>query len=365
MSKEERFADDFDRSWPRTRVKTNFPNGQRDHYANGAPSSASSQSVHSPSDSRVLFNERSNRLEPYSTVHSHHRQGATGQTSYFARRGSRSDHGGSPVESRGGRDAPPHVPQDSVQLMQKAPDHLESRPEGARYSGDRAPSGYPEGPNYRHHDRDPYRHDQAPVVFSRTHSPGSHGRAHDHVSAYDAGAHALRHDDRSPRDIPKELSRQLPPHLSVLPSPHAPRSPLLPNAHWRETSGLAAEPPPEGSRSPATCIDAHIVASSATLPIELAASTSGGPVIDLTEAQKKEMHSAAERARLRRQQEEREREQEKERARRKAAELEARLKAKEAEKASEQTRPLSTTDNQVRSFSVSDRWSVTSRFRRS
>lgn len=82
-------------------------------------------------------------------------------------------------------------------------------------------------------------------------------------------------------------------------------------------------------------------------------------MIDLTEAQKKEMHSAAERARLRRQQEEREREQEKERARRKAAELEARLKAKEAEKASEQTRPLSTTDNQVRSFSVSDRWSVT------
>ena len=56
----------------------------------------------------------------------------------------------------------------------------------------------------------------------------------------------------------------------------------------------------------------------------------GGPVIDLTEAQKKEMHSAAERARLRRQQEEQEREQEKERARKKAAELEARLKAKGA-----------------------------------
>ena len=56
--------------------------------------------------------------------------------------------------------------------------------------------------------------------------------------------------------------------------------------------------------------------------------------MDLEEARKAAMHSAAERARLRRQQEEEEREKERERARKKAAELEARLKAPdEGEKA--------------------------------
>ena len=306
--------------------------------------------MHSPSDSRVLFNERSNRLEPYSSVHSHHRQGTTGQPSYLARRGSRSEHGGSPVESRGGRDIPPHVHQDSVQLLQKAPGHLESRPDAARYPGDHAPSGHPEGPPYRHHDRDSYRNEQVPAAFARTHSQGSHGRAQDHVSSYDMGAF------RSPRDAPKELSRQLPPHLSVLPSPHAPRSPLLPNVHWRETSGLAAEPPPERSQLPITSPDVHHAASSPTMPTESLASTSGGPVIDLTETQKKEMHSAAERARLRRQQEEQEREQEKERARRKAAELEARLIAKDAGKPSEAPEPLPATDGQVCSMNVYNYW---------
>ena len=44
------------------------------------------------------------------------------------------------------------------------------------------------------------------------------------------------------------------------------------------------------------------------------------------------MHSAAERAKLRRQQEEEEREKERERARKKAAEIEAKLKAAEEEK---------------------------------
>lgn len=54
--------------------------------------------------------------------------------------------------------------------------------------------------------------------------------------------------------------------------------------------------------------------------------------MDLDEARKAAMHSAAERARLRRQQEEEEREKERERARKKAAELEARMKTAEEEK---------------------------------
>lgn len=70
------------------------------------------------------------------------------------------------------------------------------------------------------------------------------------------------------------------------------------------------------------------------------------PIQDIDEVRKLAMHSAAERAKLRRQQEEAEIERQKERARKKAAELEAKIKAaeeakrKEAEeKAKEQQKP--------------------------
>lgn len=56
------------------------------------------------------------------------------------------------------------------------------------------------------------------------------------------------------------------------------------------------------------------------------------PLVDVEEVRKAAMHSAAERARLRRQQEEEEREKERERARKKAAELEAKINAAKQEK---------------------------------
>ena len=61
------------------------------------------------------------------------------------------------------------------------------------------------------------------------------------------------------------------------------------------------------------------------------------PLVDLDEVRKQAMHSAAERAKLRRQQEEEEREKERERARRKAAELEAKMKDAEDKVAKEKT----------------------------
>lgn len=74
VSKEERFVEDFDRSWPKSRGTTIMT---RDSTRNGpvqgdinispvsvAPTISSTSSV--PSHSRVLFNERSNRMEPYS-----------------------------------------------------------------------------------------------------------------------------------------------------------------------------------------------------------------------------------------------------------------------------------------------------------
>jgi len=66
VRKEDRFVDDFDRSWPRT--KPSPSSSSKDPHTATSPSSAS-PSLHSPQDSsRVLFNERSNRLEPYSST---------------------------------------------------------------------------------------------------------------------------------------------------------------------------------------------------------------------------------------------------------------------------------------------------------
>ncbi|THH32348.1 hypothetical protein EUX98_g1859 [Antrodiella citrinella] len=61
--------------------------------------------------------------------------------------------------------------------------------------------------------------------------------------------------------------------------------------------------------------------------------------VDIDEVRKAAMHSAAERAKLRRQQEEEERERERERARRKAAELEARMKEAEEKAAPPKVEP--------------------------
>ena len=65
INKEDRFSDDFDRSWPRSaalssniRPRTGPPAG---------PSTSSSSSLSPQEASRVLFNERSNRLEPWSS----------------------------------------------------------------------------------------------------------------------------------------------------------------------------------------------------------------------------------------------------------------------------------------------------------
>ena len=75
VSKEERFVEDFDRSWPKSRggappaqrVPRNRP-VQGDISPVSVDATISSVSS-APSHSRVLFNERSNRMEPYSHLH--------------------------------------------------------------------------------------------------------------------------------------------------------------------------------------------------------------------------------------------------------------------------------------------------------
>ena len=65
INKEDRFSDDYDRSWPRSAA---LSSNIRPRVGPPAGASTSSNSSMSPQEaSRVLFNERSNRREPWSS----------------------------------------------------------------------------------------------------------------------------------------------------------------------------------------------------------------------------------------------------------------------------------------------------------
>ncbi|KAI0271562.1 hypothetical protein BC834DRAFT_450205 [Gloeopeniophorella convolvens] len=278
VTKEDRFADDFDRSWPRS---ASLSSNIRPRAGQPGGASTSSTASLSPQEaSRVLFNERSNRLEPWS-----HRPG--------------------PPDGRPGRDAPPHH---NVQLLQK---QGFDRPREVRR--DTVSS---QGIDDRHWDRG-----RRASNATTTHSVLSGGR-----------------------DSSRESLRQLPPHLSPNPQSLPPlHTHQLPFAHrppsqqgsgregWRhgrspEQSPVIPSPSDAGS---------HAMSPSVASVLATSPQVSNVPLADIELARKAAMHSAAERAKLRRQQEEEEREKERERARRKAAELEEKMKPAEQEKAKE------------------------------
>lgn len=296
--------------------------------------------MHSPQDSsRVLFNERSNRLEPYSS----HSQGRFGppKDPYLARRGSRTEYTSSPTEMRNGRDAPPHT--QGLQLLQK----------GSEY-----PSSSPWRDDSKPRDRRDFNDSSQP---SRAFSHGfEHNHPRDHYNQMGAPPGASDRQRRfsnmgppplpSPGGFDSRETRQLPPHLS------ASQSPLM----WRSSSSEAdtnkrtpANPPSEASVPDVTAARSP-VASLASLsplhvesPLQMPSSTI--PLVDIDEVRKAAMHSAAERARLRRQHEEEEREKERARARKKADEIEAKLKAAEEAKAAAQAK-----DNEAPKVAKSD-----------
>ncbi|KAI0343950.1 hypothetical protein BDW22DRAFT_1355185 [Trametopsis cervina] len=324
VSKEERFADDFDRSWPPSRpTKQPADSGQQPALS----PSTSNQSLHSPQDSsRVLFNERSNRLEPYSSS----RFSGPPRDSYFPRRGSRSDIAASPTEIRNGREGP-------VQLLQKQGHSnrdqlMDDRPPRGRGNGDR--SGFNDTSRFR--DRDGPRRDFAGPSHNMARA-GPNG--YDQSRPRDYPERNGGPPDRSRRISnasaphlsplePSREGRQLPPHLSGAHAPpHMWRTPSTSERPRRlsTASSVSAQHPPQSPAPSQTPL-------SPALGEPPAAPT---PVVDIDEVRKAAMQSAAERARLRRQQEEEEREKERERARKKAAEIEAKLKMSQEKAATE------------------------------
>jgi len=345
VSKEERFEDDFDRSWPPSKPSPSI--SQRDFSAQSHPtasvSATSSQSIHSPQESsRVLFNERSNRLEPYSNIHPSYR---TSQGPY-SKKGNQSDVSSSPPESRSHRDFAPQSQPQSMQLLQKPGPLNDFHPRTRRFSG-----GFDPGPTGtdRSWSRDTSRRDMP--LSPPPHTPSldaKRSRDQHHPSGFPASSSGYKERERdfgggsrgsrtstvgqppllSPRGQVKDFGRQVPPHLSQMPSPTSsthkrhpppelPGRPSLPSELHSSEHPPALPSPPTTSRSQLS--DTHPLLSAIS-------------ELDMDEVRKDVMQSAAARAKERRKQEEEEREKEKERARKKALELEERFKTVEIDR---------------------------------
>ncbi|KAG2155414.1 hypothetical protein DEU56DRAFT_976019 [Suillus clintonianus] len=318
VSKEDRFADDFDRRWPRSRPSPSFahkdlPRAPR----HPSMSPASSHPSYSPSEgSRVLFNERSNRLEPYSS-HPHIRHLPVGPVS---RRGSHMEHIPPPMDMRSGRDGPLRSPVQPVQLLQK--------PAGGYDRSSRTLRNGP-GPH------PPFDRTRDGLPSPSTNGPPGWGTGLPSVSPVEK--HEVMLDNRGrrlsnmgppplPSSLKRDATRQLPPRISTGPpgklfsrDPHQPLS--ASQQHFD---------------SPTTTHGGSVVAQSPLLStISVTSETPApfaAPMLSIEDVHKTAMHISAERAKQRRQVEEEEREKEKERARQKAAALEEKCKVDEDKK---------------------------------
>ncbi|KIK98508.1 hypothetical protein PAXRUDRAFT_24167 [Paxillus rubicundulus Ve08.2h10] len=319
VSKEDRFADDFDRSWPRSRLSPIVL--QRDVSSRSSRqasiSPASSQPSHSPMEgSRVLFNERSNRLEPYTNTHFPIRYGSG---SGLSRRNAHAEPHHSSAESRFSRDAP-HSPAYSVQLLQKPVEGSRDasiqppRSHAGDFIGRRQPERDggppPFGSHYGQHwirGRDASGPPGPPFGDSRGPSEGRPRRFSG--TSFASGP------------IPDGL-RQGPPHVPYASFPRKPQSRESPSQSLSVIPGEVSTTTVKLGHSP------DVLDSTASEVHPLTAAS----VMDIEGVHKTAMHVSAERAKQRRQLEEEEREKEKERAHKKAAELEERMKHAEAAK---------------------------------
>ncbi|PFH49226.1 hypothetical protein AMATHDRAFT_5114 [Amanita thiersii Skay4041] len=327
ISKEDRFADDFDRSWP-----------------NGAKRGTTTGTLpHSPQESaRVLFNERSNKLEPYSN----HR---LGHGPFPGKRGTLQERTISPVEPRstsgtlpkpgaGGSDfgsssRARRFSSSSNASFTTSNDRQRDRRDGIPPSPRMTRDAFTRSVSTRGRDREGDR-DKVDRDFGNL----DRGRRST-MGPSPVPAHALR-------DVSRESSgRQLPPHLST---PGSATSPLPTSSFGRRAShgsrfdppfnethtsdlhrstSVTRGPPHSPALSQVSLKSSALSPASPSLALPLLAGH------DLEELKKDVMQNAAVRAKQRRQQEEEEREAQKQRARKKAAELEAKMKVEAEEKA--------------------------------
>ncbi|KAK0208481.1 hypothetical protein DFS33DRAFT_1303853 [Desarmillaria ectypa] len=302
VRKEERFADDFDRSWPKSSPSLSSVGAPYSGPSGGFITSPTSpgSTVHASQlgqeSGRVLFNERSNRLEPYS---SSHRQG---QSSYPLKKG-HSD--ASVVDAKTSKDTSSSS-NSNVQLLQKSGER------GRTHMGVPSSGPFDRQRDYSRRDGSGMGH-VPPSPRSAFSQPGS-------VNGNEIRGQRMSNMGPPPpgsgsRDLgQRQFAPHYPPHsYNAGQGGMPPRELRFPPGPPSSSSAASVRHP---SQSP---VLSH--ASSAVVPpsVETSVTQLTGPDID--ELRKDVMQSAAARAKQRRLQEEEEREKEKERARRKAAEL--------------------------------------------
>lgn len=352
VSKEERFADDFDRSWP----KSSAPVASHDEVSSQRRSSSDTSSnvshspvsMRDPSQPRVLFNERLNKMEPAS-MRSDKRdppdlRGRLVEKPDNTSAGSRSrvlllqkaQQSGSAhtdESSHPSRHAAESRRDDALESGSTISQSSDGMNDTRRAWGPRA--GLHSRPNipeskWVNGRRDPSNSRDTSSVTSSL-SNADAGR-----SAWGGRSGPQINDARHLRTTGREGERQLPPHLqrSLIdawkesPWSKRPSEPAHPEPAHPEP--VHSEPEPVARRS--SVIEAKV---EAVEPPHSAADNSQKQdevkppveVPDLSEIQKAVLQDSAERAKRRRQQEEEERLKAHERARKKAAELEAHLLA--------------------------------------
>ncbi|KAG9314575.1 hypothetical protein JVU11DRAFT_5377 [Chiua virens] len=288
VSKEERFADDFDRSWPRTRqspmvLQRDLPSRSSQHTS---ASPTSFQPGHpSAEGSRVLFNERSNRLEPYTNSHFPNRLGSN---LGFSRRSAHGEAPLSPAESRNGRDLAPHSPAHTVYLLQKQLD-------GTHDTSVHSPRSYTADSIGR-------RERDGGLATCRRLWP-------------EQGQRERLREKRHRRLSGASFASSLPDGQQQG-SSHSSDVPFSRRSQARESPSQNLSD--QASRIYQSSNTSQLAASDVQLP-------GASLMLDIEGVHKTAMHISAERAKQRRQLEEEEREKEKERARKKAVELEVRM----------------------------------------
>ena len=344
VSKAERFADDFDRSWPRARHGQPGSSYHSDEaFRNKSTRSEASSTVSgSPvsardaNQSRVLFNERSNRMELYDGAN---RPPPAPGTSQYRRSGNEAwGH----TTLRHERDLPPHGNRPQLQLLQKSQrpgdyerasanrgsygprdrrdaDYVETGSTFSKSSEGRRSRGYS---NARSTVSNASSHEQRPHSRERSQTRDNiNGHIPTHAMSETRSQYGARRD--SMHSTSGFSERELPPHMHRSPQvPPAPLKPSSEDSQGRVDSSTTHMPLAQVS---AVTVSAADQAPAQPTPFkDLAAST------DLEDLRKAFLHERAEQAKRRRQQEEEERAKAQERARKKALEIEARLAAKAA-----------------------------------
>ena len=264
VSKSERFAEDFDRSWPRSAQQQAAEEAQR------APDLRKRES------DRVLFNASSNRLENPSS-----RPPASAQPAQPTRLMSRTENPPAQAPATGQHPVPPAG---GRVLQRQPPPHLANLPDTGRqlppHMADNVPTRPPPPSNSQHQQPQSGR-----IPWS------NHRDTERHLPP-----HMANRPDMPPQSSAFESSRS---------PPTGPGSGLPPRRSFGQSTS-APMAPPQQHQQPAPAPPA-------------------APVADPTDSQAAEMHSAAEKARLRREAEEVERKAAAERAKQKAREMEAKL----------------------------------------